>query len=78
MLSIIRILIFLYLVVVIDYLLFLCLVSLGKICVYSLFCIYSRTSVARTPMARLPRLFRTRSLVPRKKIPWLQIWDNLV
>ena len=29
-------------------------------------------------MARLPRLFRTRSWVPRKKIPWLQIWDNLV
>ena len=26
--------------------------------------IYSRTSVARTLMARLPRLFRTRSLVP--------------
>ena len=30
---------------------------------------YSRTSVARTPMARLPRLFRTRSRVPRKYIP---------
>ena len=30
---------------------------------------YSRTSVARTLMARLPRLFRTRSLVRRKKIP---------
>ena len=29
-------------------------------------------------MARLPRLFRTRSWVPRKKIPLLQIWDNLV
>ena len=29
---------------------------------------YSRTSVARTRMARLPRLFRTRSLVPWKKI----------
>ena len=29
-------------------------------------------------MARLPRLFRTRSWVPRKKTPWLQIWDNLV
>ena len=28
---------------------------------------YSRTSVARTLMARLPRLFRTRSKVPRKK-----------
>ena len=28
---------------------------------------YSRTSVARTPMARLPRLFRTCSSVPRKK-----------
>ena len=24
-------------------------------------CIYSRTSMARTPMARLPRLFRTHS-----------------
>ena len=33
----------------------------------SYFChIYSRTSVARTLMARLPRLFRTRSFVPRK------------
>ena len=29
-------------------------------------CLYSRTSVARTLMARLPRLFRTRSRVPRK------------
>ena len=29
--------------------------------------IYSRTSGARTLMARLPRLFRTRSGVPRKK-----------
>ena len=29
--------------------------------------IYSRTSVARTPMARLPRLFRTRSWVPNIK-----------
>ena len=28
---------------------------------------YSRTSVARTLMARSPRLFRTRSGVPRKK-----------
>ena len=27
---------------------------------------YSRKSVARTLMARLPRLFRTRSSVPRK------------
>ena len=27
---------------------------------------YSRTSVARTLMTRLPRLFRTRSCVPRK------------
>ena len=27
---------------------------------------YSRTSVARTLMARLPRLFQTRSLVPKK------------
>ena len=41
-------------------------------------CIYSRTSMARTLMARLPRLFRTRSWVPRKKIPLLQIGDNLV
>ena len=31
--------------------------------------IYSRTSMARTPMARLPRLFQTRSCVPRKKNP---------
>ena len=32
---------------------------------------YSRTSMARTLMARksLPRLFQTRSCVPRKKIP---------
>ena len=29
--------------------------------------IYSRTSMAQTPMARFPRLFRTRSRVPRKK-----------
>ena len=29
--------------------------------------IYSRTSMARTLMARLPRLFRTPSRVPRKK-----------
>ena len=29
---------------------------------------YSRTSVARTLMAHLPRLFRARSYVPRKKI----------
>ena len=29
---------------------------------------YSRTSVARTLMARLPRLFRTRYLVPNKNI----------
>ena len=29
-------------------------------------CIYSRTSVAPTLMARLPRLFRTSSGVPRK------------
>ena len=28
--------------------------------------LYSRTSMARTLMARLPRLFRTRSRVPRK------------
>ena len=29
--------------------------------------VYSRTSMARTLMARLPRLFRTRSSVPWKK-----------
>ena len=40
--------------------------------------IYSRTSMARTLMARLPRLFRTCSSVPRKTNPWLQIWANLV
>ena len=28
---------------------------------------YSRTSVAKTPIARLPQLFRTRSGVPNKK-----------
>ena len=28
---------------------------------------YSKTSVARTLMPRLPGLFRSRSLVPRKK-----------
>ena len=33
----------------------------------SLFGRYSRTSVARRLMARLPRLFRTRSRVPWKK-----------
>ena len=38
---------------------------------------YSRTSVARTLMARFPRLFRTCSWVPRK-ISKLHIWDNLV
>ena len=31
-------------------------------------CRYSRTSVARELMAPLPRLFRTRSGVPRKKV----------
>ena len=30
---------------------------------------YRRSSVARTLIARLPWLFRTRSLVPLKKIP---------
>ena len=39
---------------------------------------YSRTSMARTLMARLPRLFRTRSSVLSKTNPWLQICDNLV
>ena len=38
---------------------------------------YSWTSVAWTLMARLPRLFRTRSWVPWKKIQQLHIWDNL-
>ena len=38
---------------------------------------YSRTSVTRTLMARLPRLFRAHSQVPRNKSFWLQIWDNL-
>ena len=28
-------------------------------------------------MARLPRLFRTHSRVPRKKISYLHIWENL-
>ena len=32
-------------------------------------CMYSRTSVARTLMARLPQLLRTRSRVPNKKNP---------
>ena len=34
---------------------------------------FSRTPMARTLMARLPRLFRTRSWVPWKKITCLQI-----
>ena len=45
---------------------------LPSVHVYSLFMkswyIYSRTSMARTLMARLPRLVRTRSWVPWKKI----------
>ena len=36
---------------------------------------YSRTSVARTLMARLPRLFRNRYSVPGNT-PQLQIWDK--
>ena len=40
---------------------------------------YSRTSMARTPMARLPRLFRTHYWVPREKFHSCRhyyIWDN--
>ena len=36
--------------------------------------IYSRTSVARTLMARLPRLFRTRSRVPKKNSFVCRFW----
>ena len=36
------------------------------------FILYSRTSVARTPMARLPWQFPTHSWVPNKKVPYLQ------
>ena len=42
--------------------------------------IYSRTSMTRTPMARLPRLFRIRSWVPRKtsnSCRHYYIWNNL-
>ena len=38
---------------------------------------YSSTSVTRTLMARLPRLFRTSLFIPEEKIYWLQIWDDL-
>ena len=40
--------------------------------------VYTRPSVARTLMARLLRLLRTRSLVPWKNpfAPLLQIWEN--
>ena len=37
---------------------------------------YRRTSVARTLMAHLPRLFRTHSLVLKNKIPQMQIKDK--
>ena len=41
--------------------------SLQMVCI-----IYSRTSIARTPMARLPRLIRTRFWVPAKFFRYLQ------
>ena len=37
------------------------LLSLRVGCGIGLYCMYSRTSMARTLMARLPRLFRTHS-----------------
>ena len=50
------------------------------ILVSALFLTYSRTSMARAPMARLPRLFRTR-LESLGKNPIAAdiyyIWDNL-
>ena len=49
----------------------------AKLLLHCLVTYYSRTSMARTLMARLPWLLRTRSWVPRNKYPWLQIWDNL-
>ena len=41
------------------------------------YCYCSSTTIARTLMARSPRLFQTRSWVPWKKIPSLRIWANL-
>ena len=38
---------------------------------------YSRTSMARTLMARLPRLFRTRYWVPWNKSHSCRFWDNV-
>ena len=40
-----------------------------------MFGIYNRTSMARTLMARLPRLSRTRSSVPMKNLI-AAVWDN--
>ena len=50
-----------------------------------IYCMYSRTSVARTLMARLLQLLRTRSRVPNKKNPtaadiivfWIALGDFL-